>query len=200
MWNHFWRMSQYSQKLISRKINKQSFNSWKSPLHVSEINDFTKFSSFSRNFNFRLLSISMWKPNGKKPISKVSWFHEKNHEKFTKNSRFFLLFQELYSFMNENVNLLLDFWFSIGEFEISRKKFTKFFPRWFHEIFFRLSSTNLIQPVTKDIELQDKTPFLLYKIKVISRNFPPLFTKYFPDFTKFPLISRKITSLDSRFT
>jgi len=31
----------------------------------------------------------------------------------------------------------------------------------------RLSSTNLIQPVTKDIELQDKTPFLLYKIKDI---------------------------------
>jgi len=27
----------------------------------------------------------------------------------------------------------------------------------------RLSSTNLIQPITKDIELQDKTPFLLYK-------------------------------------
>ena len=30
----------------------------------------------------------------------------------------------------------------------------------------RLNSTNLIQPITKDIELQDKTPFLLYKNKV----------------------------------
>jgi len=31
----------------------------------------------------------------------------------------------------------------------------------------RLSTTNLIQPITKDIELQDKTPFLLYKTKEI---------------------------------
>jgi len=31
----------------------------------------------------------------------------------------------------------------------------------------RLSSNNLIQPITKDIELQDKTPFLLYKTKEI---------------------------------
>ena len=30
----------------------------------------------------------------------------------------------------------------------------------------RLSATNLVQPITKDIELQDKSPFLLYKIKV----------------------------------
>ena len=30
----------------------------------------------------------------------------------------------------------------------------------------RLSATNLIQPITKDIELQDKTPFLLYKTEV----------------------------------
>jgi len=32
----------------------------------------------------------------------------------------------------------------------------------------RLSSTNLIQPITKDIELQDKTPFLLYRTKDIN--------------------------------
>jgi len=32
----------------------------------------------------------------------------------------------------------------------------------------RLSSNNLIQPITKDIELQDKTPFLLYKTKEIN--------------------------------
>ena len=31
----------------------------------------------------------------------------------------------------------------------------------------RLSANNLIQPITKDIELQDKTPFLLYKTKEI---------------------------------
>jgi len=31
----------------------------------------------------------------------------------------------------------------------------------------RLSTNNLIQPITKDIELQDKTPFLLYKTKEI---------------------------------
>ena len=31
----------------------------------------------------------------------------------------------------------------------------------------RLSTTNLIQPITKEIELQDKTPFLLYKQKVL---------------------------------
>ena len=129
--------------------------------------------------------------------------YTKKSRNFIKFSKiiFFLLFQELYSFMNENVNLLLDFWFSIGEFDFtkfSRKNFTKFFPCWFHEIFFRLSSTNLIQPVTKDIELQDKTPFLLYKIKVISRNFSPLFT-FFPDFTKFPLISRGITSVGNHY-
>jgi len=29
----------------------------------------------------------------------------------------------------------------------------------------RLSATNLVQPVTKDIDLQDKSPFLLYKLK-----------------------------------
>ena len=31
----------------------------------------------------------------------------------------------------------------------------------------RLSATNLVQPVTKDIDLQDKSPFLLYKLKVL---------------------------------
>ena len=34
----------------------------------------------------------------------------------------------------------------------------------------RLSTTNLIQPVTPDIELQDKTPFLLYKTKVVNMS------------------------------
>lgn len=40
-------------------------------------------------------------------------------------------------------------------------------PRFGFLILNRLSSTNLIQPITKDIELQDKTPFLLYKTKDI---------------------------------
>ena len=35
----------------------------------------------------------------------------------------------------------------------------------------RLSATNLVQPVTKDIDLQDKSPFLLYKLKVWSGLF-----------------------------
>ena len=36
----------------------------------------------------------------------------------------------------------------------------------------RLSATNLVQPVTKDIDLQDKSPFLLYKLKVRIRIIP----------------------------
>ena len=40
-------------------------------------------------------------------------------------------------------------------------------PRYGFLILNRLSSNNLIQPITKDIELQDKTPFLLYKTKEI---------------------------------